>query len=154
METTTGVIVFTQDDLNNAVANARTMVKSSIVDTIGGDIKTIFRGEVREGNMERDYATALYNTIAEKIGAATVTSIGGLYTVEVSYEGDVVMTIEDIEADNEDEATDKVSEDLEVDEVQISFVISHNGDYETVEAPYGSSYRIQEQLELSATEQD
>ena len=154
METAQGVIVFTQDDLDNAVANARSLVRNAIVDSFCGDVKEIFRGEVREGNMERDYATALYNTIAEKIGAATVNSIGGLYTVEVSYEGDVVMTIEDIEADNEDEATDKVSEDLEVDEVQMSFVLSHNGDYETVEAPYGSSYRIQEQLELSATEQD
>lgn len=154
METATGVVVFTQDDLNNAVANARTMVKSAVVDTIGGDIKEIFRGEVREGNMERDYATALYNTIAEQIGATTVTSIGGLYTVEISYEGDVVMTVEDVEADTDDEACDRVSDELSVDEVQITFTVTVGSNYETVEAPYDRSYRIQEQLELSATEQD
>jgi PDZ domain-containing secreted protein len=116
--------------------------------------KEIFHAEVREGNMERDYATALYNTIAEKVGTSTVTSIGGLYTVEISYEGDVIMTLNDIEAESEDEACDKVSEDLSVDDVQITFTVSVNGDYETVEAPYDRSYRIQEQLEISATEQD
>lgn len=154
METTQGVVVFTQDDLNNAVANARTIVKDGTVASVCEDVKVIFRGEVTEGNMERDYATALYNTIAEKVGGSTVNSIGGLYTVEISHDGEIVMTVNDVEADDEDEACETVSEGISVDDVTLSFVISYNGDYETVETSYDRAYRIQENLDLSATEQD
>lgn len=153
METANGVIVFTQDDLNNAVANAKTIVKQGVVDSVCSDVKTTFRDEVREGNMERDYATALYNTIAEKVGGVTVESIGGLYTVEVSYEGDVIMSVEGVEASDEDDATEQVSEGISVDDVTIHFTVSYNGDYETVEASYDRAYRIQDSLDFSATEE-
>lgn len=154
METTSGVVVFTQDDLNNAVANAKAIVKDGTVASVCSDVKDIFRSEVTEGNMERDYATTLYNTIAEKVGGSTVTSIGGLYTVEVSYDNDVVMVINDIEADNEDEACDSVREGISVDDVALSFTLSYNGEYEQVETSYDRAWTIESELDLSATEQD
>lgn len=154
METAQGVVVYTQDDLNNAVANAKTMGTQATIDSVCSDIKSIFRSEVVESNMERDYATGLYNTIASKVGGATVNSIGGLYTVEIFYDSNLIMTVEDIEADDEDEACDTVRDGISIDDVVLSFTISHNGDYEQVETSYDRAYRIESELEISATEQD
>lgn len=154
METAQGVVVYTQDDLNNAVANAKTMGKQATIDSVCSDIKDIFRSEVVESNMERDYATGLYNTIASKVGGATVSSIGGLYTVEIFYDSNLIMTVEDIEADDEDEACETVRDGISIDDVVLSFTISHNGDYEQVETSYDRAYRIESELEISATEQD
>lgn len=154
METTAGVVVFTQDDLNNAVANAKTMGKQATIDSVCSDIKDIFRSEVVESNMERDYATGLYNTIASKVGGVTINSIGGLYTVEIFYDSNLIMTVEDIEADDEDEACDTVRDGISIDDVTLSFTISHNGDYEQVETSYDRAYRIESELEINATEQD
>lgn len=154
METAQGVVVYTQDDLNNAVANAKTMGKQATIDSVCSDVKDIFRGEVTQSNMERDYATTLYNTIAEKVGGSTVSSIGGLYTVEITYDSDVIMVVNDIEADDEDEACDTVRDGVSVDDVALSFTISYNGDYEQVETSYDRAYRIETELDFSATEQD
>lgn len=157
METAQGVVVYTQDDLNNAKTNAELVSESMTITRLSINVKQVFIDEVREGNMERDYATALYNTIAEKVGRPeweTVSSVGGIYTVEVTYEGDVIMTVNDIEANDEDEASEQVADSISVDDVMVTFTVSYDGNYETVEAPYDRAYRIQEQLEFNATEQD
>jgi len=153
METAQGVVVFTQDDLNNAVLNAKTMVKSAVISDVCSDIKDVFRSEVVESNMERDYATGLYNTIAEKIGGNTIASIGGVYSVEVSYDSTVVMVLNNIEADDEDEACDKARDGISVDDVSISFTLSYEGEYEQVETSYDRAYTIEDNLEYSATEE-
>lgn len=153
METTAGVVVFTQDDLNSAVENARTSAQSRAVNGVLENVLLTFREEVAGENLERDYATALYNTIAEKSGGSTVESIGGLYTVEVTYDHEVIYTANGVEARDEDDACEQVSENISVDDVTLSFVISYNGDYETVETSYDRAYRIQESLEFNATEE-
>lgn len=153
METAQGVVVFTQDDLNNAVLNTKTMVKSAVILDVCSDIKDVFRSEVSESNMERDYATGLYNTIAEKIGGNTIESIGGVYSVEVTYDSTVVMVLNNIEADDEDEACDKARDGIEVDDVSISFTLCYEGEYEQVETSYDRAYTIQDNLEYSATEE-
>ena len=152
METASGMTVYTQDDIDNAVANATIRTKESTINSVCNDVKDIFKGEVRESNMERDYATALYNTIAQKVGGTTVTTIGATYTVEIVYEGETVMTLNGVEAEDEDDATEKVSNDISVDDVELRFTISYGSDYETVESPY-DSWDIITALEYNATEE-
>lgn len=153
METAQGVVVFTQDNLDNAVINAKTMAKSAVILDVCSDIKDVFRSEVVESNMERDYATGLYNTIAEKIGGNTISSIGGVYSVEVTYDNSVVMVLNDIEASDEDEACDKARDGISVDDASLSFTLSYESECEQVETSYSHDYTIVDRLEYSATEE-
>lgn len=152
METASGMTVYTQDDIDNAVANATIRTKEGTINSVCNDVKDIFKDEVRESNMARDYATALYNTIAQKVGGMEVTTIGATYTVEIVYDGETIMTLNGIEADDEDEATDTVSNEISVDDVELRFTISHDGNYETVESPF-DSWDIITALEYNAIEE-
>lgn len=89
-------------------------------------IKEVFVSEVAEGNLDRDYAIGLFNAIAEKAGQPTVESIGGLYKVTVSVFGNTLFEVE-VEADDESEASDKVTEDIEWDNIELSFTARFGG---------------------------
>ena len=153
METPSGVIVFTQDELNTATEQARTMAKTIATNAVLDNVLTTFRSEVVGDNLERDYATSLYNQIAVKSGGTEIETIGGLYTVEVTYDSDVIYTVNGVEADNEDDACEQVSENISIDDVTLNFVISYDTDAEQVEVMYDRAYRIQESLEFSASEE-
>lgn len=153
METTAGVVVFTQDDLNTAVENARTMAKTVAVNGVLDNVLVTLRSEVTGDSMEREYATDIYNRIAVMSGGSEIETIGGLYTVEVTYDHEVIYTANGVEANDEDDACEKVSEGISVDEVTLNFVISYEGDAEQVEVAYDRAYRIAESLEFNATEE-
>lgn len=90
-------------------------------------IKEVFVSEVSEGNLDRDYATGLFNAIAEKAGQPTIESIGGVYKATVSVFGNTLFEVE-VEADDEDDARDKVTEDISFEDIELSFTARFNGE--------------------------
>jgi len=78
---------------------------------------TALRGLVSEGTLTRYEAVETYNAIAINNGWATIENITSTFTVEVCYEGNVILTVPNVEAESEEEATAEVLENLEIDNV-------------------------------------
>ena len=89
---------------------------------------TALRGLVSEGTLTRYEAVETYNAIAINNGWATIENITSTFTVEVCYEGNVILTVPNVEAESEDEACAEVLENLEVDNVRLKFDVSY-GDH-------------------------
>lgn len=149
VETTTGQVVYTQDELSASIEGARKSATDYAKKVCGESILEVLREEVRSGDLTTEYATELHNKIAVEVGFSEVSSIQQTYTVSVSYNNEEVALFTGIEADDEDDAVDKVSSDLEVDEVEISITLSFNGTTagSTIS---GDSYDILQNLELTA----
>jgi hypothetical protein len=75
-----------------------------------------------------------------------------MFTVVVSYNGNTIAEIEDIEADDSDAAEDEVRNELNVDEVEVTFNVSYgNKCYnETV----NTTYEFDDEFEYQAIEQN
>ena len=89
---------------------------------------TALRALISEGTLTKTEALETYNTIADHNGWANIEAITSTYTVEVCFNGDIVLTVSGVEADTEEEATAEVLENLEVDNVRVKFDVSY-GDY-------------------------
>lgn len=153
METPTGLTVYTAEELSEAVTTSQVRTTEALKRTVGADVLDVLRDEVKSGDLTSDYATDLHNKLASRIGFNEVESIQQTYAVTVSYNGDEIATFTGIFADDEDDATDKVSNDLEVDEVEISITVSYDGNTETGTVS-GDTYRTLEKIELSAEAED
>lgn len=90
-------------------------------------IKEVFVSKVSEGHFGREYATELFNDIAEKAGQPTIETIGGVYKATISVFGNTLFEVE-VEADDEDEARDKVMEDISFEDIELSFTARFNGE--------------------------
>ena len=115
----------------NAYALADSRVELSRIqwtNTVQKHTITALRALTSEGTLTKTEALETYNTIADHNGWANIEAITSTYTVEVCYNGDVVLTVSGVEADTEEEATAEVLENLEVDTVRLKFDVSY-GDY-------------------------
>lgn len=86
-----------------------------------------FKSEVRGGSMVKEDAEGIFNGLADALGWALVDSLSTLYTVTVDYKGTTIGEFSDIEADDEDSATQEVADNLEIEDAEISFILSYNG---------------------------
>lgn len=153
METSTGQVVYTQDELSASIEGARKSATDYAKRIYADGTLEVLREEVANGDLEKDYAVELHNKLASVIGFDEVESIQQTYTVTVSYNGEEVTMFNNIEADSEDDAVDKVSSDLEVDDVEVSITLSYNG-MTAGSTVSGDSYRILQDLELTAEVED
>ncbi len=110
-----------------------------------------FKGEVREGNMAKEDAEGIFNGMANAIGWDEVETLNSLFTVVVSFNGTIIAEFEDIEADNAGDAESMVENDMDLETVETSFTISHNGDTQT--NTVDMTYDFQDEFEYNATEQ-
>jgi len=112
----------------------------------------IIKSEVREGSLDKEYAIELFNGIAMECGWETVDSINSLYTVEVSYNGSTIGVFEGIEAHDEADAEDTLSNDIEI-EGELSLTISHNGQTITGSA-FIDGWNLADELVFNAEVED
>lgn len=154
-----GVALYTQEDIDALNTRINEQFKAgtdyatrSITNSLQDKAINYFRNEVREGNMVQDDALGIYNGLAEALGWATVDSLTILFTVVVSYNGMTIAEIEDIEAEDADSAEDEVRNNLEVEDVEVTFQVSYNGTShnETV----NTTYEFDDEFEYQATEQN
>lgn len=82
---------------------------------------------VRAGEVENDYAVDLYNTVASSVSQPRITSFKATYTVTVSVFGSTILEISDVEADDEDEACEKVADNLTVESLDVNFALDSLG---------------------------
>ena len=153
METTTGITVYTIDEYNQAVYKANVEGIEFCKKNSSESALYVFKSQIRDGHLGREYATMLYNELAEACGWDSVSGIASTYSVDVIYNNDVIGTFEGIEADSEDEASDKVMDDLEVTDAVLSFTVSCGSDSLQGEV-YPDTYDIATDLELRATEEE
>lgn len=113
----------------------------------------VFRNHVSENLLDNDTSTELFNEIAEANGWTPVNSVRATYSVVVTMFGEVVAQFDGIEAEDEDDACDKVSTDLSF-EVEIGVTTEYNGDT-CSETVYPSSWKFDpsEYAEFEATEE-
>lgn len=153
METPTGLTVYTDEMLAEAVRESQVRAHDEVKRVFAENTLEVLREEVRSGDLTTDYATDLHNKLASAIGFDEVSSVQNTYSVMVSYNGEEIATFTGIEADDEDDAVDKVNSDLEVEEVEISITIGFNGNSESATVS-GDTYRTLEKLELTAEVED
>ena len=158
-----GVAVYTQEDIDALNAQASTTAQSQFeagtqygIRCTKNDINTkalaYFR-EVAQGATDRDEVVETYNGLAEVMGWDTVKSLGYMFTVEVDYNGTTIATFEDVEADDASQAEDYVQSDMEIEDVEINFTLSYNGDTQTETANLTYEFDGYE-LSFNATQQD
>ena len=154
-----GVTLYTEADMAEARETQRTQfnvgaefgVRSTTNDLQDKAIKH-FRSEVRNGSIDKDVALDIYNGLAEALGWDTVDSINALYTVVVSYNGNTIAEIEDIEADDTDSAEAEVRYNLEVSDVEVTFEVTY-GDH-TYNETVNTTYEFDDEFEYQAVEQN
>ena len=113
---------------------------------------TALRALISEGTLTKTEALETYNTIADHNGWANIEAITSTYTVEVCYNGDIVLTVSGVEADTEEEATAEVLENLEVDNVRLKFDVSY-GDYSDEADVFLYDFDTTDDLSAVATEE-
>jgi len=140
--------LYTQD----ALYNFRDTCLKTYLDRMQGGIQTALRALISEGTLTKTEALETYNTIADHNGWANIEAITSTYTVEVCFNGDIVLTVSGVEADTEEEATAEVLENLEVDNVRLKFDVSY-GDYADEADVWVYDFDATEDLSAVATEE-
>ena len=125
-------LFYTQEELDQKVAEAReTATLAAIADgTIRGKIIDVFRYAIQEDVIPHDTAVTLYNSIADSLNWEQVSHILATFTVVVSYKGYEIGEFNEVEADDEDSASQYILEHMDVD-ARITLRLEH--DYQTIE---------------------
>jgi hypothetical protein len=138
MFTLNDITYYEESDIATRVEEARETGKEWGWNTLRAsnraDVLAIFKAEVSAGTMTEEDAVELFNKIATACGweHAEESDLRTRFRAEVTLFGYTVLEISDIEADNEDEAKDKVESDISFDEVILKVNLSslgENGDY-------------------------
>lgn len=153
-----GQTLYTQDEvdtLNTRITEQYNLGVTHATNSVSNQLRdkaiTWFKGEVRSGTMAKEDAEGIFNGLAEALGwdSANLTT---LFTVTVDYKGYTIGEFSGVEADDEDSAIQEVSDNLEVSDVEVSFVISYNGD--TCRESVNITWEFDEDdLEFNAEEQ-
>jgi len=154
-----GVNIYTDQDVQEKVAEAKTTATDSANRytnlRIAGVVETTFKSEVREGNMEEDYAVGLYNNLASQLDWSTIDNLSVKYTATVYAFDDELFTINDIEADDEQSAEQSIWDDLNISNVRLSFDIEASGEGGYFRGDvYDLDDFINDNIKIEVTEQD
>jgi len=149
-----------QPMLESAREEARLEASTTTTRNLNADISNkvmnVILEEVKNDVFSKDYGTELYNKIANACGWDEITSISPTYSASVEFAGQTILEISDIEADDEDDAQQKVWDSLQIDDINISFSVTaldQYGDYDG-----GIGYRmslddeITENIEVNISE--
>ena len=136
----------------DSVASQLELERIRWTDNVQKRTLTALRALTSEGTLTKTEALETYNTIADHNGWANIEAITSTYTVEVCYNGDIVLTVSGVEADTEEEATAEVLENLEVDNVRVKFDVSY-GDYADEADVWIYDFDPSDELSAVATEE-
>jgi hypothetical protein len=113
-------VVWEKQCVENVTARVEGQIQDSLI--------TVFKREIGHGNMSKDYAVELYNKIADENRWTHVSQIAVTYNVTVSLFGDSIIYVENVEADDEQDACDKVTEDIDFSDIEVNFTVSALGE--------------------------
>jgi len=106
-------LFYTQEEINNVISTTRDLATRDAQRTTRDTLIEVLRDCAREDVVNRDTAQTIYDRIASALGLSSAV-IASLYTVEVVYQGEVILEVPDVEADDEDSAESEVSGNLEL----------------------------------------
>lgn len=133
---------------NAQVVTDRHITKSSAMNKVADGL----RNAMDNGEIDRETAKSLYDYIELEIESG-VSNPFHTFDVTVSFYSQDILVIT-VEADDEDSAIESVREDISLDDMSISFSISHNyesGEYSGDVDEWHFRDYILENLEYSAT---
>lgn len=144
-------IVWEKQCVENVTARVEGQIQDSLI--------TVFKREIGHGNMSKDYAVELYNKIADENRWTHVDKIAVTYNVTVTLFGDSILFVENIEANDEDDACDKVTEDLDFSDIEVNFTVSALGEDASATVTDDSYYVdfsgiLRDNIEVSAEENE
>ena len=134
MFTLNEVTYYEEADVNARIAEARTTVEEWAYNTLRAsnrvDTLAVFKQEVLDGTMTDESAVELFNKVAIACGweTAEVSDMQTRFRAEVSLLGEVVLELDDIEADDEDDAKQKVLDDISFDNIEVRGDLTVLGD--------------------------
>lgn len=114
------------EERDRASEGARNLLRAeNRVDTLA-----VFKQEVLDGSMTDESAVELFNKVAIACGweTAEVSDLQTRFRAEVSLLGEVVLELDDIEADDEDDAKQKVLDDISFDNIEVRGDLTTLGD--------------------------
>jgi len=99
--------------------------------TIAESVVSKLREGISEGEITVSYAQAFYDSLRTTFLWAHANLSTRLYTVYVTLDGDLIAEIENVEADDEDKATEAISDDFHLYNANVSLTFRCDGyDYE------------------------
>lgn len=113
---------------------------------------TAVKEMVQDYTLDRETGIAVYNRIAVANGWDEITNLTRKWTVEVIYNGTTIGEFADVEADDEDHATQEVGENLEI-EATLNLTVTYNNDSVSGEA-YINEWDIADEFIFNAVEQE
>ena len=134
MFTLNDITYYEESDIATRVEEARNAGKEWGWNTLRAsnraDVLAIFKSEVSDGSMTEEDAVELFNKIATACGweHAEESDLRTRFRAEVSLLGEVVLELDDIEADDEDDAKQKVLDDISFDNIEVRGDLSVLGD--------------------------
>jgi hypothetical protein len=144
-------IVWEKQCVENVTARVEGQIQDSLI--------TVFKREIGHGNMSKDYAVELYNKIADENRWTHVSQIAVTYNVTVTLFGDSILFVENVEADSEDDACDKVTEEIDFSDIEVNFTVSALGEDASATVTDDSYYVdfsgiLRDNIEVSAEENE
>lgn len=144
-----------KNDLNNtSMTNQARAVNRAHLE-IRDNIIKFFQGQVINGDFNNDEATDLFNNMADELGWEQVNSIRTLWQVAVHYQGNELITFNDVEAFDSSEAEELVENELEISDLDVSFDIKYGDQSSYVSATItADNHTLVEDLTFHASEQE
>ena len=125
MEPTQGVLFYTEEEVNQKVADALDNEAGKTFRIIRDMVIAGIKEAVDDETIDRMTANAVFDHIIAKTGWDTTSF--GVYNVTVYADGNEVGTVYAVEAQDEEEAVDLVENDFTVRDVTTTFQFSYNG---------------------------
>lgn len=144
-------VVWEKQCVENVTARVEGQIQDSLI--------TVFKREIGHGNMSKDYAVELYNKIADENRWTHVSQIAVTYNVTVTLFGDSILFVENVEADDEQDACDKVTEEIDFSDIEVNFTVSALGEDASATVGDDSYYVdfagiLRDNIEVSAEENE
>ena len=134
MFTLNDITYYEESDLAERISSERSTASEWAVNSLRADNRhdtlAIFKSEVSAGSMTEEDALELFNKIAIACGwdTAEVSDLQTRFRAEVSLLGETVLELDDIEADDEDDARQKVLDDISFDNIEVRGDLTTLGD--------------------------
>ena len=121
-------------------------------------VETVLKEHIKADTITAEVASSIYNDIASQAGWTSTANFNTkLWTVVVSYNGDEIGEVEDVEAETAEEAVDICQSDTSVWSVSAEVEFSINGtrmDYQADSLEYDLGDHFVDGVEFEAREQE
>ena len=124
-----GVAIYSQEEINakyqEGMEDGRNYTVRSMNLKTREAIIEVMREEA-ENTMTNEDATELANKLLSRLDLDTVDTLVRKFTVSISVFGNEIITLEDVEAEDENSACNIIESEISISDISASFTISTN----------------------------